>query len=219
MSVCVIFCTHVLILTSLPLAFPLSGKRSVEFEVDPKDITLECRDSIYSQWLSVSEENPMLKTDPFLANFFNALQQVSGPLRIKTLGGNEYLVHDWINAQDIKELTVAQHPDLEATVDSFDLLTYDDVMIDPKIETPSREAMRSGEYGTNLILLFRDKDEIAKNQAATKTNPEEVLESQKSKPSNKIKLTCVSDDATFIEMIRDFYDLCDHLIKYDGVNA
>ena len=80
----------------------------------------------------------------------------NGPITFKNLGGDKFTLRDWHNAPDLKELLVAQNPDLEVTSDSFDLLTYEDVMIDPKIGTLSRRSMMLREYGFDFILLYRD---------------------------------------------------------------
>ena len=77
-----------------------------------------------------------------------------GPIIVKNLGGDEFTLTDWCDTPNLKELLVAQNPHLDATPDSFDLLTFDDVLIDPKIGTPSRQAMMKREYGMNLILFY-----------------------------------------------------------------
>ena len=83
----------------------------------------------------------------------------TGPITVKTLGGDEYTLRDWNDAPDLKELLIAQNPDLETTPESFDLLTYEDIMIDPKVGTPSRRSMKLREYGVEYILLYRMNDD------------------------------------------------------------
>ena len=80
----------------------------------------------------------------------------TGPISFKNLGGDKFTLRDWTEAPDLKELLVAQNPDLEASPDSFDLLTYEDIKVDPKIGTPSRRSTMLREYGLEFILFYRD---------------------------------------------------------------
>ena len=91
-------------------------------------------------------------------------------LSITTLGGDVYKVVDWGGCKDLKQLAVEQHPNLKHK-NLFDLVTYNDVLIDPKRETSLYRTQLLEEYydkkrssnlnlkeKLKLILIFVDED-------------------------------------------------------------
>ena len=96
------------------------------------------------------------------------------------MGGDEYLLHNWIEAPNLVDLALTQHPELSSP-HSFDILTYEDIIVNPKINTPSRRSILAGEYGFEFIVLFCYGTE---EETTEKLNPknQENWQSKKHKP-------------------------------------